>query len=91
MAADVKIILTGLLPQSLNKSKRRDKILKVNNFINKSCKGETNIYYLEQDRNWVHKNQTLNTSLYFKDYLHIIEPEIDKFASKIVEMLSKSD
>ena len=30
LAADVKIILTGLLPRDLNKSKRRNKILKVN-------------------------------------------------------------
>ena len=51
LAADVKMILTDLLPRDLNKSKRRNKILKVNSYLKKSCKDETNIYYLEQDRN----------------------------------------
>ena len=44
LTADVKIISTGLLPRDLNKSKRRYKILKVNNYLKKSCKDETNIY-----------------------------------------------
>ena len=62
LAADLKIILTGLLPRQLKKSKWRNKILKVNNYLKKPCKDETNIYYLEQDRNWVHKDQSLDTS-----------------------------
>ena len=72
-AADVKITLTGLLPRDLNESKQRNKILKVNSYLKKSCKGETNIIYLEQDCNWVHKDQSLDTSLYFKDYLHLLK------------------
>ena len=51
LAANVKIILTGHLPRDLNKSKRRNKILNVISYLKKSCKDETNIYYLEQDRN----------------------------------------
>ena len=66
LAADVKIILTGLLPQDLNKSKRINKILKVNSYLKKSCDDETNIYYLQQERNWVHKEQSFDTSLYLK-------------------------
>ena len=50
-AADVSIILEGLLPRDFSKSKKRNKILKENNYLKKSCKDETNIYYLEQDRN----------------------------------------
>ena len=65
--------------------------MKVNNYLKKSCKDETNIYYLEQDCNWVHKDQSLNTLLYFTDYLHIIEPGNNKLASKIVEILMKLD
>ena len=38
LTADVKIISTGLLPRDLNKSKRRYKILKVHNYLKKSCK-----------------------------------------------------
>ena len=65
-AADVSIILEGLLPRDFSKSKKRNKILKENNYLKKSCKDETNIYYLEQDRNWVHKDQLIDTSLYYK-------------------------
>ena len=57
----VNIILTGLSPQRLNKSKERNKIFKVNNYLKKVCKDETNRYYLEQDRNCFHKDQSLNT------------------------------
>ena len=34
----VNIILVGLSPQRLNKSKERNKILKVNNYLKKSAK-----------------------------------------------------
>ena len=61
LAADVKIILTSLLPWDLNKSNRRNKILNVNSYLKKFCKDETNIYYLEQDRNWVQNTQSLDT------------------------------
>ena len=57
----VNIILAGFLPQLLNKSKQRKKILKVNNYLKKVCKDETNRYYLQEDRNCVHKGQSLNT------------------------------
>lgn len=35
LAADVNIILTSLLPRKMSKSKRRNKILKVNNCLKK--------------------------------------------------------
>ena len=69
LAADIKITLTCLSHQELNK---------VSNYLKRSCKDETKMYYLQQDRNWVHKNQSLNVPLYFKNYLHLIEPEINK-------------
>ena len=50
-AADVDIILVGLLLRDFSKSKKRNKILKANYYLKKCCKDETNIYYLEQDRN----------------------------------------
>ena len=68
LEADMKIILTDFLPRDLKKSKWRKKILRVDNYLKKSCKDETNIYYLEQYWNWVHKDQSLDTSLYFKGY-----------------------
>ena len=91
LAADVKIILTCLLSRDVNKYKRRNKILKVNSYLKKSCKDEINIYYLEPDRNWVHKDQSVDTSLYFRDHLHLIKPGNDKFVSKSVEILTKLD
>ena len=72
------IILTGLYLPRLKKSKQRNKTLKVNNYLKKFCRDETNKYYLEQDRNCAHKHQSLNTSLCYKDYLHLIESGNDK-------------
>ena len=63
LSADNKIILTGLLPWDLNKSKQRNQILKVHSYLKKSCKNETNIYYFQQDCNWVHKDKIFDTSL----------------------------
>ena len=77
----VNIIFTGLYLPRLKKSKQRNKTLKINNYLKKFCKDETNKYDLEQDRNCVHKDQSLNTSLYYKDYLHLIESGNDKFES----------
>ena len=38
LAADVNVILTGLLPQDMNKSKRKNKILKVYGYLKNSKK-----------------------------------------------------
>ena len=73
----------------MKKSNQINKTLKVNNYLKKFRKDETNIYYLEEDPNCVHKDQSLNTSLYYKDYLHQIESGNDKFESSVVEMLTK--
>ena len=73
----------------MKKSKQINKTLKVNNYIKKFWKGETNIYSLEQDCNCVHKDQSLNTSLYYKDYLHLIESGNDKFEAWVVKMVTK--
>ena len=72
MSADVKIILIGLLPRDVNKSKLRKNFLKANNFLKQSCKDEPNLHYLEQDCNWVHKDQSLTTSLHYKSYLEML-------------------
>ena len=72
---------------SLEKSKERNKFLKVNDYLKKSCKYEI-IGYLEQYCNWVHKDQLLNTSLYYKDYLCLIELGNDKVAATLVKMIT---
>ena len=45
--------------------------------------------FTNQDSNWVHKDQSLDTSLYYKDCLHLTESGNDKPVSKIVKMLTK--
>ena len=77
----VNIIFNRSLSTTLERSKERNKTLKVHHYLKKFCKDETNKYYLEQDSNCVHKDQSLNTSLYYKDYLHLIESGNDKFES----------
>ena len=64
MAADVNVILTGLLLQDINP---REKIKFEGLWLLKKLwKDETNVYYLEQDHNWVHEDQSLETSLHYK-------------------------
>ena len=67
------IVSTGLLPQELHRSKQVHKIMKVDNHFKKSCNDEANIKFVEQDFNWIHKDQSLNTSLYYKDHLHLVQ------------------
>ena len=72
-STDFHIILLGLLPLKLYKSNSRNKIMKVNNTLKKSCKDKPNNHYLEQDCSWVEKDQSFNTLLYYRDHLHLVE------------------
>ena len=69
--SNIQIILTGILPRDINQSSRRNKIVKINGYLKQLCKSQINIYFMEQDRDWIYKDNTLNKSLYYKDNLHL--------------------
>ena len=51
------IILTGFLPRDLHKPKQRNTISKVSSYVKKLCKNEQISHYLEQNLDWVPKDQ----------------------------------
>ena len=54
------IILTGILPHDKYKSKRRNKSCKVNSYLNKPCKTEKNMLYMDQGHRWILNSQMLD-------------------------------
>ena len=77
------IILTGILPRDEYKSKRRNKLCKVNSYLNNSRKTEKNMLHMDQGSGWILNSHMLDKSLYYKDHLHLIENGNAKLASKI--------
>ena len=81
LSADANVILTGLLLRDVNKSNQRNKTLKLNNYLKSSVKMKPTYIAWNKVRTTVHKEQSRDTSLYYKDYLHLIESRNNKFAS----------
>ena len=77
------IIITGLLPRDKIKSKRTNKLLKVNNYIGNFCKNEKNMLFISQGEDWILHDNILDRSLYYKDHTHLVEPGKSKFALNI--------
>ena len=56
--------------------------MKINSYQKKICTNDKNIYYMTQENSWIQKNNSLDKSSYYKDYLHLVEPENANFTSK---------
>lgn len=81
LSADVNGILTGLLLQGLKKSKQRNKMLKVNNYLKIPVKIKPIYIAWNKIMTTIHKDQSLDTLLYCEDHLHLIKSGNNKFAS----------
>eukprot|EP00112_Aurelia_sp_Birch-Aquarium-sp1_P005523 Seg1629.2 transcript_id=Seg1629.2/GoldUCD/mRNA.D3Y31 product="hypothetical protein" protein_id=Seg1629.2/GoldUCD/D3Y31 len=88
---NAKIIVTGLLPRDLRPSYRRQKIQCVNENLRNWCQNpaQQNIYYLKPEKEWLLHDGTLNTHLFYKDHLHLVEPGNNKFAKSIYNMITE--
>ena len=77
------ITITGLLPRDKSKSKRRNKLLKVNRYLSNFCKNEKRLLFMVQGEGWLLHDNILDKSLYYDDYLHLVEPGNSKFTLNI--------
>ena len=70
-SSNAKIIVTSLLPRDLYWSERRKKIIDVNHQLKYCCENRKDIFFLEQDSNWITTTNQLNRKYYYKDFLHL--------------------
>ena len=81
----LKIVINGILPRDEQNTARRQKLLIVNELLESKCTNyvNTDIHYLSPDGDWIRENGCLDTSLFYKDKLHLIEKGYHKFALSI--------
>ena len=77
----LKIVINGILPRDEQNTARRQKLLIVNELLESKCTNYTNIHYLSPDGDWIRENGYLNTSLFYKDKLRLIEKGYHKFVN----------
>ena len=77
----LKIVINGILPRDEQNTARRQKLLIVNKLLESKCTNYTNIHYLSPDGDWIRENGCLNTSLFYKDKLRLIEKGYHKFVN----------
>ena len=71
----LKIVINGILPRDEQNTARRQKLLIVNELLENKCTNyvNTDIHYLRPDGDWIRENGCLDTSLFYKGKLHLIE------------------
>ena len=86
----LKIVINGILPRDEQNTARRQKLLIVNELLESKCTNyvNTDIHYLSPDGDWIRENGCLDTSLFYKDKLHLIEKGYHKFALSIKRKIS---
>ena len=86
----LKIVINGILPRDEQNTARRQKLLIVNKLLEIKCTNyvNTDIHYLSPDGDWIRENGCLDTSLFYKDKLHLIEKGYHKFALSIKRKIS---
>ena len=86
--SSLDIFICALLPRDEKWSVNRVYITEVNKLLKSKCK-KFQLNFIEQDYGWIQENYTLNTSLYYRDNLHLVENGNSKLAKSIVCELDK--
>ena len=86
-SCNCKVIVSGILPRSPDI--RRNKIRLVNIQIKYGVRemNNNNVTYIDPDHKWATSGGALNTNLYYKDNLHLIEKRNKKLAKAITTVL----
>ena len=87
-SSNAKIIVTGLSPRDLYWSERRKKIIDVNHQLKYCCENRKDIFFLEQDSNWITTTNQLNRKYYYKDFLHLLQAGNHKLALSICRFIA---
>ena len=72
---NVRVLISGILPRDEGKSQRAEKIAQVNGQLSKMCSNEDlqNFHYIAPDPDFSNEDGSLNTDLYYHDFLHLNE------------------
>ena len=83
------MLVTGLLPRDNIVTTRRVQITQTNKHLKAFCENISFVKYMEQDLDWV-TNGKLNSLLYYKDSLHLVEPGNWKLGISILNAIFQS-
>ena len=73
----------GLIPRDAINSRRRQKLLEVNQLLRDKCTSYNSVYFLKPDTDWATLYGGLNKTFYYKDNIHLLENGNKKLALSI--------
>ena len=84
------VYITGLLPRDFRETHMRNKIKKVNEFIWEkfSSISTPRINHVEQDHDWIDKENCRRTKYYYRDWLHLVELGNKKLGNTIIKAIN---
>ena len=79
----LQIIVNRLIPRDATNTRRRQKLLEVNQLLRDKCTSYNSVYFLKPDTDWTTLDGGLNKTLYYKDNTHLLENGNKKLAVSI--------
>ena len=79
----LQIIVNGIIPRDATNTRRRLKLLEVNQLLRDKCTSYSSVYFLKPDTGWTTLDGGLNKTLYYKDNTHLLEDGNKKLAVSI--------
>ena len=70
---NLQIIVNGLIPRDATNTRRRQKLLEVNQLLRGKCTSYNSVYFLKPDTDWTTLDGGLNKTKYCKDNTHLLE------------------
>ena len=69
----LQIVVNGLIPHDAINTKRRQKLLEVNQLLQDKWTNYTKFYFLKLDPDWTNLNGGLSKTYYYKENFHLLE------------------
>ena len=79
----LQIVANGIIPRDPPNTRRRQKLLEVNQLLRDKCTSYNSLYFLKPDTDWTTLDGGLNKTLYYKDNTHLLENGNKKLAVSI--------
>ena len=80
---DLQIVVNGLIPRDAINTKRRQKLLEVNQLLQYKCTYYTHVYFLKPDTDCTTLDGGLSKTFYYKDNIHLLQNGNKKLALSI--------
>ena len=80
---DLQIVVNGLIPGDAINTKRRQKLLEVNQLLQYKCTNYTRVYFLKPDTDCTTLDGGLSKTFYYKDNIHLLQNGNKKLALSI--------